>query len=651
MRPRAGSNPFAINDNQRFGNYSGRSKLKGKWHEVESFSDTKSNIRDNSLGLLLNNKVINIWLAVLLAGILVLVIRTAFLQIVMGDHFSAIAEGNRVRVRDIKAARGVIYDRHQNLLVKNVPGFFLAFVPVDLSSDAQKRLEIAEELSKISLISTEEITELMESQSPYSYQPVIVGDVLTQDQAILTEIVTGNYSGVILKTDNTRFYLPSGDNPSFSHILGYLGKLNEDKLESYLSQGYSFNDNIGKAGIEFSYENVLKGVNGREQVEVDATGEAKEVIAQEKPIAGKNLVLTIDAELQKQAELSLRRSIGAYDKKRGVAIVMNPNSGEVLAMVNWPSFDNNLFSRGISGDEFSELINDPNQPLFSRAISGEYPSGSTFKMIVAAAALEENIVTPAKSFLSTGGLGIKSWFFPDWKAGGHGWTNVVKALAESVNTYFYIIGGGLEEEFDGLGVANIKRYAEKFNLNEPLGIDLPGEASGFLPTIAWKESVKQESWYIGDTYHLAIGQGDILVTPLQMAVWTSAFANDGILYKPYLVKEILDKDNNVVTEIDPQIIDQNFIRPENISTVNRGLRQAVLSGSAQGLFGLPITVAAKTGTAQWSSTKEPHAWLTAFAPYDDPQIVVTVLVEEGIGGTTTALPVVRDIVNWWAENR
>ena len=650
MKSRVNFNPFSVSGSQKFKDYPIRNKSKGKWFEVDLFFEKKENAKNQSLGLLVSQKIITIWLFLFLAGILILVGRVAYLQLMKGSYYSAIAEGNRIRIRDIKASRGVIYDRHRNLLVENVPSFSLAIIPVDLTKDKEQKKEMINELAKIAGKNKEEITSFIITQSSYSYQPITIAENLTQDQAILTQILASHFPGVVLKTASLRHYLTTVNQPSLSHIFGYLGKIDEDKLEEYLAKGYSFDDYAGKAGLEAYYETELKGTNGREQVEVDATGEAKEIIAEQKPIAGENLVLTIDPKLQEQAELSLRRILGNYSKNRGVVIVLDPNSGEILALVNWPAFDNNLFSQGISQENFSELINNPNQPLFSRGVSGEYPSGSTFKLIIGAAALQEGIINENKSFLSTGGIRVKSWFFPDWKSGGHGWTNINKAIAESVNTFFYILGGGYED-FAGLGVEKIKEYAEKFGLNKKLGVDLPNEATGFLPSIKWKEETKNEAWYIGDTYHLAIGQGDILVTPLQVASWTSVFANGGTLYRPYLVKEILDKDNNLLKEIKPQILNNNFIDKGNINIINRGLRQAVLTGSAKGLYNLPVAVAAKTGTAEWSTKKEPHAWLAAYAPYDDPQIVVTVLIEEGGEGSTVALPVAYDIINWWANNR
>lgn len=646
-------NPFEVTGGSRKKNYYLNRRYGSKSFSVDVFQDQKQSSAkksNNTLGLIVEPKLLTLWLVVLFFGIFVLTARTAFLQIAQGDHFSEVAEGNRIRVIDIKAPRGVIYDRHQNLLLENVSSFALAVTPVDLPKDEGELRQLAIELSEVADMSSEDIFELLDTQSAYSYQSVIIKENLSHDEAIMVEILNSRYPGVILKSSSLRRYLTTNYLNSLSHVLGYIGKIEESRKAEYLEKGYLIDDYVGKAGIELSYEDELKGVNGKQTVEVDATGDAKEVLASKEPVSGNNLVLTIDSELQRVAEESLSRVLEKNGKKRGAVVIMEPNSGEILSLISLPAFDNNLFSQGISSEDFTKLINDPDRPLFSRAIAGEYPSGSTFKLIVSAAALEENIITPNTGFNSVGGIAVSRWFFPDWKAGGHGYTNLSKALAESVNTFYYMIGGGYND-FVGLGVDKITAYAKEFGLSKVLGIDLPNEADGFLPSKEWKEETKQERWYIGDTYNLSIGQGDVLVTPLQVASWTAVFASGGTLFKPYVVKEILDSNNNLVSEIKPVVLNKDFISPQNIEAVNKGLRQAVVSGSAVRLSTLPINVAAKTGTAQWSSNKEPHAWMTAFAPYEEPQIVVTVLVEEGEGGTITAAPVVYDILNWWANNR
>jgi penicillin-binding protein 2 len=283
-------------------------------------------------------------------------------------------------------------------------------------------------------------------------------------------------------------------------------------------------------------------------------------------------------------------------------------------------------------------------------VSGEFPSGSTIKPIFAAGALQEKVITEVTSFLSTGGLRIGEWFFPDWKTGGHGVIDVKKAIANSVNTFFYYIGGGYGD-FKGLGVSGLVKYARLFGLGEPTGIDLPGERAGFVPTADWKEQIKKEPWYIGDTYHFAIGQGDVLVTPLQVANYTAAIANGGILYEPHLVSKILGEDNKIIEEIKPVVIRRDFIDTANLKIVRAGMRETVTLGSARSLNALPVSVAGKTGTAQWSTKKSPHAWFIGFAPYDNPQVAIMVLVEEGVEGSTIAVPIAKDILNWYFSNK
>jgi len=264
---------------------------------------------------------------------------------------------------------------------------------------------------------------------------------------------------------------------------------------------------------------------------------------------------------------------------------------------------------------------------------------------MAIAGLSEGIISEWTSFNSVGGIGIGQWFFPDWKAGGHGLTSVRKAIAESVNTFFYYLGGGYED-FVGLGINTMVKYFRLFGLGEQTGIDLAGEVDGFLPSKEWKEKVKGERWYIGDTYHLAIGQGDLLVTPLQVANFTSVFANSGTLYRPRLIKSVLSDDDKVIKEFESEIIRQDFIDPYNMQIIRQGMRQTVTSGSATSLQAVPVSVAGKTGTAQWSSKKSPHTWFTGFAPYDNPEIVITVLVEEG-GEASVAVPITKEILTWY----
>lgn len=597
-------------------------------------------IESDSLKLIVNKKTITLVILVILAAFTLLLGRLAYVQAIRGDYYRQLAEGNRIRIVGIPASRGIIYDRNYQPLTKNIPNFYLQIIPSDLPDQPEELDIIIQKLATIFEIDQSELTTFFDDLPEYSYQPKIFQEYIDSVTALKLEVQTASLPGVSLEMSAIREYIYS---LSTSHALGYTGKMTDAEFEAN-EEEYLFSDYIGKTGLELQYESELKGTNGKKEIEVDSFGKEKKVIAQEDPIIGNNLITTLDLELQQKLSTELFKAVESSHATGGAAIAIDPRDGGILAIVSSGSFDVNKFVRGISSDEYSELIQDPKTPLFFKTISGEYPSGSTVKPIISAAALQEGIITPSTTVNSVGGIRIDKWFFPDWKSGGHGVTNVIKAISESVNTFFYTIGGGTEE-FDGLGVAKISYYAKLFGLSEISGIDLPGESSGFLPTKEWKEEVKNERWYIGDTYHLAIGQGDLLVTPLQIANSTATIANGGTFYRPHLLKEFTDSDNNLVSQKEPEIIRDKFISSRNIETVRLGMREAVLSGSSQALGSLPVSSAAKTGTAQFSGGN--HAWFTSFAPYENPEISITVLVEKGGGGDTTALPVARNTLSWY----
>ncbi len=599
-------------------------------------------VKKEFLGSALNQKRLTVFLFFIFAILGILFFKTAYLQIIRGEYYRQMAEGNRIRTIYTAAERGIIYDHNATVLVKNIPTFSLYLIPTDFPKDSAARVKSIENLANVIRIQPKEIEEKLSRASSYSYSPVMLLENIDYEEAIRLKIESYFLSGIELKLEGRREYLnESGTiSESLSHILGYVGKVNQNDLKE--GKDYNSTDFIGKTGLELFYEDLLRGQNGKRQVEVDALGKEKNIIAKEDPVRGKNITLTLDVEIQKKLEQIIKKYLTAAKKTRAAAVVLNPNNGKILAMVSLPAFDNNLFARGISSDDYNALINDPNHPLFNRAVMGEYPSGSTIKPVIASAALEEKIINKNTSFLSVGGLRISSWFFPDWLAGGHGLTNVTKAIADSVNTFFYIIGGGYDN-FEGLGVARISKYAELFGFGEKLGIDLPNEATGFLPSEEWKEKTKGEQWYIGDTYHLSIGQGDLLVTPLQIAASTTVFANGGKLYRPHFLEAIELGE----VSVSDYLIRENFISKENIDIIRAGMRQTVTSGSAKKLLDLPVTSAGKTGTAQWSTTKPPHAWFTAFAPFQNPEISFTVIVEEGEEGSRISLDIAREFMMWY----
>lgn len=598
--------------------------------------------RSGYLGTSLSKRRLIIFFGVVFLGLSALAARAGYLELIEGESYRTLAEGNRIRVVPIESERGIIYDRNGRILARNIPDFTLTITPADLPQEKEERDRLIVRLAEMLELTPVEIERELSRHSPSTTSAVPIRENLDYDKALLLDVQSGTLPGVTLGLGTKREYLldmPERSSPvtSLSHILGYLGRINEREYDERRDRGYLPTDSVGKTGIEASYEDYLRGVYGKKQIEVDAFGREQQVLAQKDAIEGRDLTLSIDMRLQAEAERIIRTSAGLNGPGRGAAVAMDPRTGEILALVSWPAYDANLFSGGISQKDFTALIEDENRPLFPRAVSGTFPPGSTLKLMVAAAALNEGIADPATSFISSGGIRIGQWFFPDWKFGGHGVTNVVKAISESVNTYFYAIGGGWES-FDGLGVERLGSYLRRFGLGSPLGIDLPGEASGFVPTIEWKEEAKGEPWYIGDTYHLAIGQGDVLVTPLQVASWTATFANGGDLVRPTLVKRD-----------EPHILSAEVVPPDVVATVRRGMRETIIGqrGSARGLQTSFVEIAGKTGTAQWRQGEPNHAWFTGFAPYDDPEIVVTVLIEAGGEGSSVGAPTAREIIETW----
>lgn len=585
-------------------------------------------------------KKLRIIFFIVIALFSVLLARVTQLQLVRGQEYRQAAEENRIRLADIKAPRGIIYDQNGAILAHNVPNFALLFTPADLPKDATQRSELLRSLADALEIDPAILQKTIDEEQKDSYQSFILYDHIPYEKAIPLRIATGNASGITFDTITFREYTTDS---SFSHLLGYMGKATVDDLAAH--PDYSYDDYIGKDGIELSHEDILKGVNGKKEIEVNALGKESKVITQTKATGGANLTLTIDKQLQETLGQSLDAIVSGSKSITGAAAVaIDVNTGGILAITSSPAYNSNAMTLGLTSDEYQKLLTDPKKPFINRPISGEYPSGSTIKPVIAAAVLQEGVITPQTTVMSTGGIRIDKWFFPDWKAGGHGLTDVRKALAESVNTFFYIAGGG-DGTNNGLGVDRMTAYMRLFGLGDKLGVDLPGEATGFVPSKEWKEETKGEPWYIGDTYHLAIGQGDLLVTPLQVATYTATIANGGTFYRPHLIKSYSDA-SNMTTEISPIIIRNNFIKSEYIQVVREGLRQGVTSGSSRALADLAVTSAAKTGTAQFGDNKT-HAWFTCFAPYEHPQIAITVIVENGGEGNAVALPVAKEALKDW----
>ncbi len=567
--------------------------------------------------------------------------RSAHVQIVQGQQYSTLSHQNKERIDLLLPARGLVYDRSGTPLAWNEPAFVLTMTQADLP-EKEERVALFTRVADLTGIQPTDLDLLLSEYSTRPFDPIPVVDDLPYESAIRLAIEVSELPGFALVTRTRRIYASSA--PSLSHVLGYTGSLSESDFETYEEEGYRLIDSIGKTGLEKTYESFLRGVPGKLVYEVDAYGDRLSILSKEDPVLGSNITLSIDLEFQKFIETELQATFDRVGASRGSVVALDPNTGAIRAIVSLPTYDANEFTDGISTERYTSLVEDEDLPLFFRAISGEFPSGSTLKPVIAYAAMAEGIVGEHTSFVSSGGLRIGQWFFPDWKANGHGVTDVRKALADSVNTYFYIIGGGFDA-VTGLGVERITDYAKKFGFGSATGIDLPNEADGFLPSKEWKQDVKGERWYVGDTYHLAIGQGDFLTTPLQLAVATAVIANGGAKVTPYLVEQAdgfaTDQINHVPA------VDIVDLDSYSMSVVRQGMRQTVTHGSARSLSTLSEAVAGKTGTAQTPGDKPYHSWFTGFGPYEDPSITLVVLIEEGGESNDAAVPLARQIMDWW----
>ncbi len=576
--------------------------------------------------------------------IFLLGVRVIFLIVIKGSYYKDVSRGNSVRSVVIKAPRGRIFDRFGIPLVSNVPSIDAVIIPADVSRDEFKRKETAEKVSVILKMNVDEVLSILNSNSTSkSLNPVPLKDGISHEEALTIMEKGSEIMGVSIEKTAIRAY---DDGPIFSHILGYEGKIEQKELES--NQGYLRTDYIGKQGIEKSYEKFLRGVHGADQVEVDSMGNSKREIGIINPKPGSDLVMSIDAGLQKKLYDSLGSILEETGTKTAAAVAINPKNGEILAMVNFPSFDNNLFANKISTDQYSTLINDPNKPLFNRAISGAYPPGSTIKPVISAGALSEGIITPSTVIDGLGGtLRIGNYSFGDWKV--HGPSDVRTAIAESNDIFFYTIGGGYGN-IGGLGMDRMKKWYNLFGLGAVSGIDIGGEEEGLIPDEQWKLDNIKEKWSTGNSYHASIGQGFVTATPLQIANFTAAVANGGTLYKPHLVSQI-KKSNGENVNIQPEVIRSNFVDGDILKVVQEGMRRTIEAGTAQPLKEMPVAVAGKTGTAQFGSEDKTHGWFISYAPYEDPEIAMVIIAEGGGDGHSSGVPVTKEVYQWYFGGR
>ena len=571
----------------------------------------------------------------------VLFFRLWYLQVVKGTYYNELAENNRIRPVKIRPPRGVIYDRKGRPLVENVLTFDISLVPED-TPDLDATIE---RLAPIIKQRPAEIRKMLADAEPVrgQYEPVKLREEATWDQVAIVEAQQEDLDGVIVEPEHRRYYPYGG---LASHQFGHLGKvtLTQKKKRQQVDTGLL----VGQSGLEKTYDKLLLGTAGKRLLQVNAAGRKVKDLGIEEPKPGRDLYLTLDLGVQRAAE-------EARGERAGAVVALDPNSGEVLALVSHPTYDPNLFPRGISPADWERLSNDPSHPLYNRAVQSVYPPGSTFKVVVALAGLETGLIDPQETVACAGSLRSGRRSFRCWKRGGHGTISFHRALVESCDVYFYTMG-------DRIGFDIIAKYARSLGLGEITGIALSDEKAGLVPTPAWKQERLREPWYQGDSFINAIGQGFMLVSPIQAAQMMAAVANGGVFYEPRLLKRTRNRESGEEKVYPPVEKRRAVFDAKALDEVRRALIGVTTEpgGTAHGAATPLGTVAGKTGTAQviaqrvpgtkLTGKQEDHAWFIAYAPAEHPQIAVAVIVEHGGHGGAAAAPVARKVIEEYLRN-
>jgi penicillin-binding protein 2 len=562
---------------------------------------------------------------VVLMGLLLL--RLAWMQLWQGADYRQQAEENATRVVPWRAPRGLILDRHLRVLVNNEPALSLGLTPAELLREPEKLGPVLEQLGILLGQDPAELKKKFEAQRPRPFAPARIATEL--DRKLLGQIEErhAELPGVVVMEDSKRVY-PELMAP---HVLGYVGEIREKQLERLGDEGYRLGDLIGQSGLESVYDQVLKGEDGGRELRIDARGHELKVLGEKAPRPGNNLVLTLDASLQKAAEDALGPNAGAI-------VAVDPRNGEVLAMASKPDFELSTFSGRVKASEWNKLMNDDRTPMTNRAIQGLYPPGSVFKIITAAAALETGAITPEWKAECLGIYWIATWPYRCWKEIGHGHIAIEQAIVESCDIFFYQVG--LRTKVEAL-----HDYAVRFGLGAKSGIDLNGERAGLVPDPQWKEQTQNMPWFPGNTVMMSIGQGYLLATPLQLAMAVSAIANGGTLWKPHLVSRVTSPEGDLVQEVQPEKVRQIELSSDTLRLIQRAMGEAVddRRGTAWRARVEGVSVAGKTGTAQ-NPHGEDHATFVCFAPVENPQIAIAVVVENGGEGGLTAAPMAKAVM-------
>jgi penicillin-binding protein 2 len=585
------------------------------------------------------------WLYYLLIiAFLGLITRVLFLQIIQGERYTSLSENNRIRIKRIPGTRGMVVDRAGQLLVDSRPSFDLLFVPEDTDDPENTLRVLARYLGRDE---KELLTVLDENRKRPAFEELVLGRDVDWSTVVSVETHQLDLPGVSLRTRPRRSY---AGGPMGAHVLGYLGEIGSSQLKILKDQGYAIGDEIGQYGLERRWEEVLRGQSGGQQVEVDALGRRMRVLHEVPDVPGYTVHLTVDQQLQETAYEALKG-------KEGTVVALDVNSGAILAMVSTPAFDPNSFARGIKAEEWRELIKDRLRPLSNRSTQGQYPPGSTFKIIMSIAGLEEGVLQPEARIFDPGFYSFGNRQFRDWKKGGHGSVDLHKAIVESCDVYFYQLG-------PRIGVDKIAKWARAFGLGEKTGVALDDERGGTVPDSEWKRKRYRQPWYPGETVSISIGQGYLTVTPLQLANMIAAVANGGTLYRPRIVSKVESFDGTSIREYGPERIRTISLKPTTLELVRSGLSDVVngAGGTGGAARSSLVQIAGKTGTAQVVEMKggyvkteqltyfnRDHAWFVSFAPVQNPQIAVAVLVEHGGHGGDAAAPVAKKVIEKYIE--
>jgi penicillin-binding protein 2 len=577
----------------------------------------------------------------LLIGLVVLFSRIWYLQVVKGGFYRELSEQNRVRTVPVRPARGLIYDRHGELLANNIPSFNLYATPEDMKD----RLQLATTLEELIGLSRTDTLKRLSRQS-HSYVPILVKGGLTLREAAEVEGHRLDLPGFRIQAESQRNYLHGLVG---SHLLGYVGEVSPEQQDEPAFADLIPGSVVGKTGVEKTFDQVIRGKPGQKTIEVDARGSERKTLTVTEQTSGDDLYLSLDLTLQRLAESLLNEEAGAV-------VAVDPRNGDVLVLASRPGFDPNLLSHGMTGAAWDQIARDGRHPLTNRAIQGIYPPGSTFKIMVASAALESSKWSPSTKVHCSGQFPFGNHVFRDWKKGGHGTMNLYQAVVNSCDVYFYLLG-------NRLGIDAIAEAARQYGLGQPTGIELPGERSGIVPSTEWKIRARREPWYPGETISAAIGQGYVSVTPLQMATATAAVANGGVLYKPRLVRAIKERSTGQVRDLLPTEKGLVKMDTDSFAALQHALRGVVVEGTGKRAQSKIVQIAGKTGTAQNVGAKfqrpegeetpkqfRDHAWFVAYAPVDRPRIALAVVVENTGHGGTFAAPIAKAIIEEYMKD-